>query len=246
MIIELPCGVMHEGTVYDRVTVKEITGKQQNYLVDMELVVENLGHIPKLLEDLTTDYSTADGLPLNLPVKDIIWNLSVEDIEFILIKIREVTYGPAFAMPVTCPHCGTTQTKKVDLDKIDASKLKDKTKRTEEIQLKKSKTTATIKLMYLKDLFKLYETIREKKSTLYTSTMVLSIAKLGEKETVTVEDIESLPITDLQTIEEAWKAMRSTIDNIISHECDKCKQDFDTPLPMTDPTFFAQSQTPSM
>lgn len=246
MIIELPCGVCHNEKIYDRVNIKEITGKQQNYLVDMDLVVESIGHVPKLLEDLTCDYMTADGLPLELPVKDAIWKLAVEDIEFILIKMREATYGPAFAMPVTCPHCSTTQTKKIDLDTIEAAMLKDKNKRTMDVELPKSKITAVVKLMYLKDLFDLYAMMREEKSTLYTSTMKLSVAKLGDKEDVTKEDLENLPITDLQKIEEAWKALRGSVDTIINHDCDSCKQEFDTPLPMTDPSFFAQSQIPSM
>ena len=52
MIIELPCGILHNDVVYDRVRVKELTGRQQNYLVDMELVTGSLGHVPKILEEL--------------------------------------------------------------------------------------------------------------------------------------------------------------------------------------------------
>ena len=40
---------------------------------------------------------------------------------------------------------------------------------------------------------------------------------------------------------EAYEEYVGGIDTIITHECEKCKKDFDTPLPTVDPRFFARS-----
>lgn len=244
MLVELPCGILYKDEVYDRVRVKELTGRQQNYLIDMELVADNLGHVPKLLMELTEDYQTAEGKPLKLPVEEAIWQLASEDVEFILIKVREATFGPNFAMPVACNHCGHEQKKVIKLDKLETVQLDDKAKRTEEVELPKTKQTAIVTILTLKSLFDLYKLLREKPNQLYTGSLCLSLSQLGEKQKVTAEDLMDLPVTDLQIIEKAFSDLRGSVDLMITHDCDSCKKEFDTPLPVMDPNFFVQSQTP--
>lgn len=244
MIVDLPCGILHNEEVYDKVRVKEITGKQQNYLMDMELVVDNLGHVPKLLLELTEEYQTAEGKPLDMEVKEAMWKLPTEDVECILIKIREATYGAKMSLPVQCPHCGKEQNKRLDLDKLEISSLKNKKKRTKKVKLLKTKQTAEVKLLYLQDLFDLYKVLRDKSHSLYTGTLHLSVAKLGGKENVTEEDLMDLPVTDLNAIEEGFSNLRGSVDTMVTHDCESCEKEFDSPLPVMDPSFFVQSQTP--
>lgn len=245
MLVELPCGILHEGEVYDRVIVQELTGRQQDYLVDMDLVADNIGHIPKLLEDLVSDFQTAEGQPLKMDHKEAIWSLTVEDVDFILIKIRELTYGPNYAMHVACPHCGRQQRKAVALDKLETKGLKDKKARTKTIKLPKSEEEAVIRLMYLQDLFNLYKILRESKHELYTASLALSVEKIGENEEITPEDLKDVKIVDLRAIEDAWQDLKGEIDTTIVHDCDGCEEEFPTALPVADPSFFVQSQTPS-
>ena len=246
MLIELPCGLLLDGEVYDWVNVNELRGKQQNYLIDMDLVVESMGHVPKLIEDLATNYQTKAGKPANISSKDAVWKLSSADVEYILLKIREATYGPVFGMPVTCPACGKNQLKRVDLDKLEVKQLADKNIRTLGVDLPKSKIKAEVKLLYMQDLFNLYDALKSKNKSLYTESLKLSVHKLGEKPEVTSEDIENLPVTDLQLMEDAFLKLRASIDNIVTHDCDKCKHEFETPLPVVDPNFFVQSRTPTI
>lgn len=246
MLIELPCGLLLDGEVYDHVIISELKGKQQNYLLDMDLVAENMGHIPKLLEDLATDYQTKAGKPAPINSKDAVSKLASADVEVILLKIREATYGKVFGMPVTCPQCGKDQLKKVDLDVLEIKSLVDKKVRTVEIDLPKTKIKAEVKLLYLSDLFDLFQALKSQNKKLYTESLRLSISKLGDKTNVTSEDMENIPVTDLQRIEDAFVSLRASIDNIIIHDCDKCKHEFETPLPVVDPNFFAQSRTPTI
>lgn len=248
MLTELPCGILYSNTVYDHVIVKELTGKQQNYLIDMELVSGNIGHITKLLEDLTYQFQTKEGLPLNMPIKDAIWLLPSEDIEYILLKIREETFGPMFALPTVCPHCAKQQMKKIELDKLDVVKLKDKKIRTNIVDLPKSKKQAEVKLIYLKDMFDLYKNFsdKEKHKTLFTSTLVVSLKKLGDKEPVTEQDLQDLSVADLKIIEDSFTSLRASLDTQIVNDCENCKKEYTVILPVTDPSFFVQSTTPSI
>jgi hypothetical protein len=243
MIIKLPCGLLIEDTVYDHVRIEEIKGKQQNYLMDAELTVDNFGHVPKIVGELAVDYQTKGGQPADIDPKKAVWLLPTEDIEVILLKIREATYGEVFAMPTACAHCNAQQTKRIDLDKLEIKSLKKKKQRTKVIKLPKTGIEAEVKLLYLKDLFAMYEAIKDKGSTLFTATNVLSVARLGDKSPVTEEDLEAIAITDLQLIVETYMALRGSIDLMITHECDSCKKDFETPLPVMDPLFFVQSET---
>jgi hypothetical protein len=248
MLVELPCGILYNDTVYDRVIVKELTGKQQNYLIDMDLVSGNIGHIPKLLEDLTYQFQTAEGLPLNMPLKDAIWLLPSEDIELILLKIREETFGNIMALPTICPHCEKKQMKKIELDKLDIVRLKDKKIRTQTIDLPKCQKQAEIKLIYLRDMFDLYKNFsdKEKHHTLFTSTLVVSLKKLGDKSPVTELDLQDIAVSDLKLIEDTFVNLRASLDTQLTHTCEGCNQEYPGVLPVTDPSFFVQSTTPSI
>jgi len=244
MLVELPCGILKDNDIYDHVQVKELTGRQQNYLIDMELVTDSLGHVPRLLEELTSNFQTKEGKPLILPQSEAINLLASEDVECILLKIREATYGPAYAIPVRCPHCSKQQTKKVDLDKIEITKLSNKSVRTKVIQLQKSGIEAEIKLLYLKDLYSLYKALKENPRKLYTGTLYLSLKRLGDNEQVKEEDLLDLPVSDLSAIENAFSELRGSVDTMLTNDCDECSKEFDTPLPVMDPSFFVQSRTP--
>ena len=46
------------------------------------------------------------------------YDLAVPDYEYLLHKLRIVTYGPEYKMIVGCPHCGTQQTYTANLDEL--------------------------------------------------------------------------------------------------------------------------------
>lgn len=246
MIVKLPCGLFHEGKVFDRVVIHELTGKQQNYLANMELTSDNFGHVPKLIEDLATDYQTKEGDPAkDITSSEAVWKLPTEDIQVILVKIREATFGAAYALPAVCPNCGKKDFFKVNLDKLEIKSLKKKDNRTSTITLPKSKKKVEVKLLYLQDLFDLYKALKENADTLFTSTVVFSVQSIDDKSPVEPKDIEDIPLSDMHKIEDAALKLRGEIDLMITNECTGCKEEFESPLPVMDPLFFVPSQTPS-
>ena len=61
MKVQLPNGLIDGSDHFNYVIVDELKGKQQNYLVDRDLIVGNIGHIPKIVEDLHKKYGIEIG-----------------------------------------------------------------------------------------------------------------------------------------------------------------------------------------
>jgi hypothetical protein len=106
MKIKLPNGFLDGPDYFNVIAIDELRGKQQNYLADQDLVVGNIGHIPKILNDMILSIETEEGLEWKGDKKEAIAKFPTGDIEMLLVKIREKTYGPKYFFNVTCPECG--------------------------------------------------------------------------------------------------------------------------------------------
>lgn len=248
MIIKLPNGLVDGSDLFDHVTIDEIRGKQQNYLADRDLVIGNIGHIPKLMEDLIKSFETKEGLKWQGEIKKAIWELSAGDLETILVKIRENTYGPRFYFEAECPHCGhENKDQRLDLDKLKLDKLKTKdvfnTKRLE-FELTKSKCKIELKPIMLKDLFESIKIAKDKHDELITSIMALSIRTLDGAEVKSPKDVEKLPAMDIMEIQTKMEKLKieGSIDTNVEMQCNKCKKDFDSKLDVFNSDFFDPSK----
>ncbi len=247
MIVKLPNGLLDGPDLFNYVEVEELTGKQQNYLANKDLVVGNIGHVPKILEDLVISLQNKEGLKWKGDIKEAIWKLPSGDIETILIKIREKTFGPKFYHEAMCndPECQhINKNLMLKLDKLKLSPLSvkemlNKKKRT--FTLPKAKIEVEVKPLYLKELFDVIKITTNKKDELITSLVVLSIKRLGTKTPVTKEDVESLKATDIQYLQEKLSdvLLEGTIDTDVEVVCEKCEKEFTSKLNVFDSDFFA-------
>lgn len=248
MIITLPNGLIDGADHFDKVQIDEIRGKQQNYLADKDLVIGNIGHIPKILEDCIVSLQTAQGLTWAGDKRELVYKLPSADLETILVKIRENTYGPRFYYESECTHCGHLNKElrldldKLELDKMPVEELMDSSKRIH--KLPKSGLEVEFKPLYLKDLFEIIKVASGKTDQVITSTVVLSLKRIGDKSNVTSKDLEQMSAVDIGFINE--KAMdiklEGSIDTKIVTECGKCKKEFDSKLNPYDPSFFGPSK----
>lgn len=248
MIVKLPNGLVDGNDLFDHVEIDEIRGKQQNYLANRDLVIGNIGHVPKLLEDIIKSIETKEGIKWKGQVKDAIWKLSSGDLETILIKLRENTYGPRFYFEAQCTHCGhENKNLKLELDKLKIDKLNKKQIFKEdrlEFELPKSKKVARLKPIMLNDLFESIKISKDKHDELITSIMALSLAKLGDVEEVTAKDLEDLPAMDLLEIQHKMEELKieGSIDTKVEMTCVNCKKDFESDLDVFSPDFFDPSK----
>lgn len=47
------------------------------------------------------------------------YDMCLADYQYLLHKLRVVTYGPEYSLEFTCPYCGSKETATLDLDKLD-------------------------------------------------------------------------------------------------------------------------------
>jgi len=248
MRIKLPNGLLDGSDLFNYAVIDELRGKQQNYLANRELVVGNIGHIPKILEDLVLSLETEEGLAWQGQIKEAIDKLSVGDLETILIKIREKTYGPRFYFEATCPNCETkNKNLRLDLNKLEVKhqsleEMLDKSKRT--FVLPASNLECEIKAIYLKDLFEVIKITKNKQDKIITSALALSIKRLGDKTKVTVEDVDNMSMKDILFLKDKLESVKveGFIDTDIEHTCINCGTDFKTKLDVFSPDFFDPSK----
>lgn len=244
MIIKLPNGLVDGGDHFTHARIDELRGKQQNYLSNKELVVGNIGHIPKILEDLVLSIETEQGLKWSGDMKEAIHKLSAGDLETILLKIRENTYGPKYYHDQECPHCKhINKDLRIDLDKLELkvmplAEILNSAKRT--ITLPKSGLEAELKPLYLKDLFQAVKIATDKSDELITSALALTIKRLGDKHKILAKDLEEMSMTDIICLNEFAEScvIEGSIDNDVTTDCTKCKKEFSYKLNVYDPTFF--------
>jgi len=244
MIIRLPNGLIDGADHFTHAQIDELRGKQQNYLTNKELVIGNIGHVPRILEDLVKNLQTEAGLSWQGNIKDAINKLSAGDIETILLKIRENTYGGKYYHEAVCTHCETKNTNlRADLDKLDLTilKLSDMmdSKRYTTV-MPKSKIEVELKPLYLKDLFAALKMVNGNHEELITTTLALSIKRMGSNSKVTPKDLEEIPVSDIIFLNEFAEklVLEGSIDTDMITECTSCKKEFSYKLNVYDPSFF--------
>lgn len=248
MKFKLPNGLIDGMDRFDYVVIDELRGKQQNYLANQKLIVGNIGHVPKILEDLVLSFETEQGLKWKGKVADGINKIPSQDIEAILIKIREKTFGPKFYFEGQCPHCGhLNKNLRLDLDQLEMKymsmedMLKPKT-----VELPKAKEAeepflVTLRPAYMDDLFKVVKlTAGKETDELVTSIVSIAIKSIGDKDSITQKDIENIRSSDLFHLQKELEKVElaGSIDTEIITTCKECEKEFEEKLNSLDPNFF--------
>lgn len=241
MEVQLPDGFKTEsGMIYDKAKIGEITGRQQNYLMDLKSLKSGLNHVDKLLEDLVEGFYTQDGNKYQGSLSSGLKKISISDIEALLVRIRENTYGNIYYMNSKCTHCEADNKQKLDLSTLavtcTSAENKDK---LVEITLPKSGKKAQLKLMGLDSLHKSWKIFEKSTAELLTATGSLALKSLDGKADPTSEDLKSLPVLDIKYINDEYSKLGGKMDTTITHECKECGKDFDTRLNVVDPNFFS-------
>ena len=125
---KLPNGIKIEGKLYNLAEVDEIRGKHQNMLVNPSPKTP-IDHVEPILTDLIIDITTSEGESISEKVMKkelILHKLPIQDIQFLLVKVREVTYGKDYFINLECPHCSAKNNAKLDLSTLQIIPREDK------------------------------------------------------------------------------------------------------------------------
>ena len=179
-----------------------------------------------------------------------VYDMALGDYEFLLHKLRIVTYGPEYKMFVTCPNCGNTQEKIADLDSLIVK----------ETDVEKFKESLTVTLPKTKDVVELRfttprmldEIAKRRKEYARKNpdapdyglvyTISYAIKKINDKVSVPAiyeSHVKKLPMADvnylLQVIDNINKMVG--LDSDIVYTCKECGYETVTPFRLTSEFF---------
>ena len=179
------------------------------------------------------------------------YDMCIGDYQFLLHKLRVVTYGSDYKMDITCPYCGTTLHETINLDELPIMSYTEIIDKYFEFDLPKSKNHIKLKVQTPRMLDRVNEKVRDMKqrsnNTLKSDpTLTYTVASLiseidGKKpDALKLEQwVENLPMMDVNTIISYAEKCNSLlgIDTTLNTTCDNCGLHFLSQMRMTSEFF---------
>nr|BFE80543.1 hypothetical protein GCM10020093_031440 [Planobispora longispora] len=112
--LTLPVGyVDQEGTVHRQVVLRKMTGREEAILADRKYQRNGGKLVTELLHScvLRLGELEHDG-------RGPFTGMTSVDRNFLLLKLRSITFGPALEAGYTCPGCGQAVSRTEDLDEL--------------------------------------------------------------------------------------------------------------------------------
>ncbi|MDH3285184.1 MAG: hypothetical protein OEQ13_10620 [Acidobacteriota bacterium] len=101
---ELPKGYVDEkGQTHREVTMREITGADQEAMLNPQLRNNPAKMLTALLARVITKLGTLEGRQVDAGVSA---NMFKSDRDFLILKLKEIDSGPEMDIDVECPDCG--------------------------------------------------------------------------------------------------------------------------------------------
>ena len=225
-----------KGMVYD----KQINPNIKIRSMTTEEEMKRLGHsdLPyKLLAEIIDDC---------LVVKPELstYDLCIGDYQFLLHKLRVVTYGSDYKVELRCPICGTLNKMTIDLDKLGVQEYSDQIKEYLHITLPRSKKSVQLRLQtprMLDDVKRKSQELLDKSpdfegesAFLFTLTSVIHKVDGQVLDSVKLEAfVRSLPMQDANYILKSLEKIDIGVNPDISCTCKKCKHKIESVIPIT-------------
>jgi len=163
------------------------------------------------------------------------YDMCLGDYQFLLYKLRIVTYGPEYSIQTTCPYCRTTQSSKINLEDLVVKNYSEEVEKYKEVTLPVSKKKITLKMTTPKMLDNIRDRLKEFKRKTGDKTLdasiIYSISSVIDKidgkkinEAKLEEFIRNLPMKDTNIIANYSDKLNSMIgiDNRLDFICDMC------------------------
>lgn len=241
-LVQLPNGLLDGVDLFNYADIDELRGIDQDHLANKDFVIGNIGHLKPILTKRLLSLQTKEGLAWQGDIKDAIEKLPTGDLETILVKIRENTYGTRYYYNAQCPHCEhVNKDFRLDLDKLELEIMSlEEMIKPKVVHLPKMKVDVELKPIYLKDLFDIIKITNSKHDSLVTSLLCVSIKRIGLKTKITAADIADIPASDINFLQEEINKtkLEGHIDTMITNECTACGKEFDQKMQVYDASFF--------
>ena len=168
------------------------------------------------------------------------YDMCLADYQFLLHKLRVVTYGPQYKLEFTCPYCGCKEEATINLDELEVTQAEDinygelqefvlpKTKKKIRIRMQTPRMVDQISIQS-KELDKKSKGAQGDTAFLFTVQYLIESVDGEELDAVTKEKfVRNLPMMDTNYImKKAQKLVESFgIQTSIERECPVCGLDY--------------------
>jgi len=228
---ELPLGFLNpEGKLYDSVLVREMTGEEEDVFASRKMSVSKKINI--VISNCTMELISKE---IPNPIKDkkyleeIVAGLPSIDRMFLLVRIRQQTYGDLFKFEYECQNtiedkdgerkCGSKQLVSVNLADLDVKIPADKRKRTFDLVLSNGKKLEFRIMTGLDDY-----ALSGNADITISDMMLRRVLRIGDKP-ASLDDLKKMSMKDRKKLrDEMSKADSAGMDNEIEIECKDCKK----------------------
>lgn len=189
-----------------------------------------------------------DCLITKLPVSA--YDMCMGDYQFLLHKLRVVTYGPEYKLKIRCPYCGEIFDNTLNLDELDVKYLETDISDDFIINLPKSGSVVELRLQTPRDLDWIAQRTKEIKKNfpdmegspviaLTLQTMIKSIDGKPLNPALAYDNLKQLPAADMNKIVQRATKLNEMvgIDTAIKAECPSCHGDVNTTFRFTNEFF---------
>ena len=162
------------------------------------------------------------------------YDMCIGDYQFLLYKLRTVTYGPEYKMDVRCPYCGYSRIESINLDDLRRLEYSEDLDKYREFVLPKTEAKIYLNIQTPRMLDNNLDKVREFKKKFPTAadpTLIYLLKSLintvdGVKpDPLKIEEwIKKLPMADVNTIVTYAEKMNNSIglDTDLLIKCDIC------------------------
>lgn len=230
-----------KGLIYDTPIKADVTLRSMTTMEEMKLLSHS--DTPyKLMSDIIQDCLKE---PLEIPVYD----LCMGDYQFLLHKLRVVTYGSDYKMIIKCPNCGKLVNSSCNLDSLSVNEYDDSYTELTRITLPMSKKIIDMRYQtprMLDDIeYKKKEMQKKTKSNVdygLLYTLISLIEKIDGQvvNPIALEEfVKKLPMRDVNFILSSAKKMNEKVgvDNMVIAKCSDCGYETVTPFFITSEFF---------
>lgn len=228
---DLPRGYAGDGVVHKTVTMREMTGEEEDVLSQRKLSMAK--RMQKVLVSCTEKLGEiTEKTALDTAIKE----LAVGDRVRLLLGLRVASLGGDYSFEILCGQCDNRFNGHVDLDSLDVTTGSSADQNTFEAVLPGSGKKVKFHPMTGADEEKMSTSKLAKESALSASIMARVTEVDGEA--VTVQVIKKLSMRDRNYLRRRFEEIEGGVETDIEVSCPKCDTEFKTMVDIGQPGFF--------
>jgi hypothetical protein len=235
--VELPCGLIRDGSLITKAFVREISGHEEDMLAS-----DKIKPITKLTELISRCVIKLGDITDREFIAKAAREMTIGDRAWLILAIRRRTLGDIFPYTEVCPNpaCKVKRLFQVNLGDLEMRKMADPMRRLYEVELPVCGKSARFHVMTGAD----EEEISKYQTDMISRALHVRVEMLGDRKP-SLDEIKSLSMRDRDTLRAKIDEVEGGVDTEIEMTCVDCGMEFSRELDIGQQGFFFPSRAQS-